>query len=173
MPDNRDVYYHYESLSSQLTSATNWVRTHKVDPTAIDTFYSSTPSSTTDVLVKDSNYTSRCELELGVEWTSDGYSGLLGYMTCEAAVSNPSSSAYQRCEQAAVRVHDLVVQERDQWFERYLMCHEGGHALGLGHRHDSNTHYGCMPDGATGHFDTIDYNSHDTTHWTEFNNAAS
>jgi hypothetical protein len=161
MTDNRDIYFSYVDVSSQMSDASNWVRTNLVNPTALNSYYTADHTELTDMLARDQYYTDYCETQLGQRWTTDGHLGLQGFATCNTV--SPSG----RCEQGTYRISRYVWDNRTIQYRRTIACHEIGHLIGLKHRSGS---LGCMPGNRDG---LPAYTTHDRAHFTEFSNAAS
>lgn len=138
-----------------MQNAVNWVRTNLINPTDLDTFYASSQTEQTDVVMFDEIYTSFCEDALGVEWTDDGFTGLLGFAACE------SLTPANRCEQQNVRLHWYWFREHEAPGNRWFVCHEVGHAIGLIHRQGGD---GCISEPPTGTIGERIYTTHDLEH---------
>ena len=147
--DNHDMYFVYESTKAAVDNASTWVRTNLLDPTDLDTYMVSAEGQHTDVVVLDRYYTDYCNQN----WSRDGWTGTLGYTTCEATSSN------DRCDKAVVRVSDTVIDFITTDGDRELLCHEIGHAIGLGHRSAAP---GCMYQPFSG--EEPHYTAHDRDH---------
>jgi predicted Zn-dependent protease len=164
MPDNKDVYFHYDTVEvPELVNTSNWVRSELLDGRAggIHTYYSETESQYTDAVGIARYYESYCEAELNQQWTTDGYTDLLGFANCDTLNSSG------RCQHGTYRVSRYVYDNRALFFRRNMACHEIGHVLGLLHR---SSNLGCMPGGRDG---ADEYSDHDRSHWTEFSNDPS
>jgi hypothetical protein len=150
MTDNKDVYFSYIDPSADLSQATNWVRSNLLNPTSLDTFYVSDPTDATDVIMRDRYYTDWCEDTLGVQWTTNGVTGLMGFAACYRTTGGG------RCDQQVVRISNHWFDNRGDAGDRWLVCHEVGHAIGLRHR---DTGQGCMLN--TGEVGSREYTDHD------------
>ena len=134
MADGGTHYFNYVSLNSAVQSAVAWSRTYNYDPTDVNTGYDSTIDSTTDVIVRNQDYTTYC----GFDWHSPTSGGTIGLATCD-------SLSGLRCEQHTVRFDLSYFNAASQPNERGVACHEIGHTLGLTHRDADN---GCMKTSA-------------------------
>lgn len=120
--------FQYESTGVNVTSMENWTRTNVYDPTDLVTsFYT---GSSTDVIVRDQDYTTYC----GYTWHGSGGT-VYGLYVCEAATGSG------RCERSSIRYDLSYVNATTEANRRGLACHETGHSLGLAHY---NTYSGCM-----------------------------
>lgn len=130
MADNRDHYFWYENVTSAVSSAVNYTRTNVYNPTVINTHNDSSNKSTTDVVVRDEDYSTYC----GYSWHGSGGS-LWGLTTCD------STNSASECEKHTVRYDLSYFNAAGTTDERGLACHETGHTLGLTHR---DTDSRCM-----------------------------
>ncbi|KRE60147.1 matrixin family metalloprotease [Nostocoides sp. Soil756] len=128
MADGGTHNFNYVSLNSAVQSAVAWSRTYNYDSTDVNTGYDSTLDPTTDVIVRNQDYTTYC----GFSWHPGSTVGLT---TCD------SLSGGFKCESHTVRFDISYFNAANQSQERGLACHEIGHSLGLTHR-DAET--GCM-----------------------------
>lgn len=152
--DNKNVGFHYVDPSAQLTEAANYTRNQLLNPTGLDTSYVSDSTNATDIMAGDRYYTDFCEAALGVQWTQNGVNGLRGLTTCDYLVDNG------RCDQAVVRYSNHFFDVHQDYGDRYLVCHEIGHAIGLFHR--SSAH-GCIWNN--GDVSNPEYTPHDIEHF--------
>lgn len=151
MTDDKNVSFVYstangESPSATLQSTTTFTR-GLVNPTSYSTSLVSTQTSTTDVVMHDADYTSFCS----VGWSQNGVTGVMGLTTCGSTTSGG------RCQQAHVRLNVRFFNAQNTAADRWLSCHEIGHAIGLRHRQENA---GCM---VTCHVSTAAYSTHDLT----------
>ena len=155
--DNKEVTMHGVNTTAEVTAATGFVRNSLLNPTALNATYVGTVTDQTDVLTVDDNFTDYCEAALGSQWTTDGIHDLWGFDTCVREVANG------RCDQSVVRVHTRFFEVHYDYGDRYLMCHEIGHAIGLAHRSEQ----GCMLRGSDngGNPAPPEYTSHDIGHF--------
>ncbi len=144
--DSAAMSFHYEDLEPQIATALDWVRSVKIDPSDLSTSTHATPTSATDVIVRDRFYDDYC----GYPWPS-----IAGATFC--ASLRPDNS----CEQSHVRIRNGSNATGTVATTRVLICHEVGHSIGLRHRDVA----GCMH---TTSFASASYNTHDLTH---INNA--
>lgn len=166
MPQDRTVTFAHVDLQADTREAAIWVRGNLVGPTAYNTTFEA-QSATTDVLIGDREYDEYCEMELGFNWANQALNngGIIGLTTCEAR------AASGRCEQQVVRISNFWTQARSDYYDRNLLCHEIGHAIGLRHRENvQGQTFGCMPQID---FGVNDYSGHDKAHFTEFSGQAS
>ncbi len=119
----------YSSLTSNMTSATNYARTNAIDPTDIDTVLS---SSNPDVSLVDADFSAVC----GYTWWTSSTSGVVGLATCNSLVLSS-------CKHHTVYYHQPFTDATTTANRRGLACHEVGHTLGLLHRSGTS----CMPQG--------------------------
>lgn len=153
--DDKDVSFYYDPVTpADVRGVSNWVRTDLLNPTALDTSLQSTPNNDTDVYLIAQNYTDWCEAELGIQWTTNGTTGLHGVTNCEV-----KDSSTPRCAKANVRLSTLFFGAHDAPGDRWLVCHEVGHAIGLRHRQLSSS---CM---ATCSTHPPFYTTHDIAHF--------
>jgi hypothetical protein len=159
MTDDKQVSFGYwtgggETPSATLQSATTWVRSNLLDPTELSTSLSASVASTTDVVMHDANYVDYCESALGVQWTTDGVYGLRGFTTCTSVT--PGGRCQQQHVRLSVRFFDVHGNNGDRW----LVCHEVGHAIGLAHRPPYD---GCMDNCVD--TSALSYTAHDVAHF--------
>lgn len=153
--DNKSVTFVWIDLQTDVHDAAGYTRTQLLDPTDLDTSVVDTQTDQTDVVVLDRYYTDYCEAELGVQWTTDAHTGLFGLESCGHLGANTGD----RCGQASVRVSNVYTDYHSDPSDRYLLCHEIGHAIGLRHRHAS----GCMENCAEA--SAASYTQHDIDHF--------
>lgn len=154
MTDNKDVYFSYIDPSTTMRDAANWTRTNLMNGTSLDTFSVAEPTAQTDVVMRDLYYTDWCEDTLGVQWTTNGITGLHGMAACYSITGGG------RCDQQVVRISNFWFDARDLAGDRWIVCHELGHAIGLVHR---DTGQGCMLN--TGAVGLQSYTAHDLLHF--------
>jgi hypothetical protein len=147
--DNHDMYFTYEDTHAAVEDAATWVRNNLLNPTDLNTYMVASQGDHTDVVVLDRYYTDYCNQN----WSQDGWTGILGYTTCEAR------SSTDRCDKQVVRISDTVIDWVSTNGDRELLCHEIGHAIGLGHR---SAAAGCMYQPFSG--EELHYTSHDRDH---------
>lgn len=154
MTNDKNMSVGYVELSADYGNAMNVVRGELVNPTSIDTngVNGQNVNSSTDVVLRDQYYTDWCENTTGVQWTTDGVYGLQGVTNCEHLVST------YRCGQHTVRISNVWFDVRSNAGDRWLVCHEFGHAIGLIHRNVA----GCMQN--TQGFGPRAYTPHDLAH---------
>lgn len=133
--DDKNVSFHYADASAELRAATNVVRTELLDPTDLNTSYDQVQNVNTDVVMVDRYYTDWCEDSMQAQWTTDGVFGIRGLTACYSTIS------IGRCNQAVVRISNTHLDVHNGAGDRFLVCHEVGHAVGLRHRSAVN---GCM-----------------------------
>lgn len=153
MTDNKDVYFWNEDLVADHSSAVAWTRTNLLNPTSLDTFPAATIGGA-DVVSRDRYYTDWCVGYFG-EWTTDGVYGTVGITACYATVANG------RCDQQVIRISNVWFDHWGTKGDRFAVCHEIGHAIGLVHR---NTGQGCIWTGV-GISTLNNYTAHDLNHF--------
>lgn len=149
MADNAAHYFWYDSLTNGVENAQNNTRSSDYDPTDVNTFDDSSAKPTTDVIVRDQDYSTFC----GYSWHPGG--GLWGLATCN------SVNGADECESHDVRYDISYIEVATQAERRGLACHETGHSLGLMHRDAGNgcmKQYGAYPASLTEH-DTAHLNA--------------
>jgi hypothetical protein len=139
--------------SSDLSNASSYVRNTTLSGTALTRTYASNQTTTVDILLGDQYYDSFCEATLGVQWTTDGVYGLRGMTSCDYLDGN-------RCDQGVVRVSNYFFDAHGNAGDRWIVCHEVGHAIGLKHR---DAAAGCMYNSAD--TSTVGYTTHDKDHF--------
>jgi hypothetical protein len=127
--DDKNVDFFYIEPSADMTLAGAYVRNTLLDPTAINTSYTSPENNHIDVLTRDRYYTDFCEAYYGAQWTTDGVYGVRGATSCDYLSGN-------RCDQADVRISTYYFDVHGQQGDRWILCHEVGHAIGLRHRNN-------------------------------------
>jgi hypothetical protein len=153
MTDNKSVVFSYIDASADLASASNWVRAELLNPTQLETSYQPNETTSTDVIIRDRYYTDWCESTLGVQWTTNGSVGLMGLTACYNVTANG------RCDRQVARMSSNFFDTHNDPGDRWLVCHEVGHAIGLIHR---NTGQGCMLN--SGGIGDRAYTAHDLGH---------
>lgn len=132
--DNKTVVSGYVDASDELRDALLYTRTVLAQHSSTNNTYLETSNvgtavtETTDVVLHDRYYTDYCERENGGPW-NDGTDedGIHGMTTCKTV------NSAQRCERKDVRVTRYTLNKSTKQ-ARLLVCHEYGHAIGLGHR---------------------------------------
>jgi hypothetical protein len=156
MTDNKDVYFYYDDITTDLRDAITWVRLNLLNPSDLQSYYALDGlTEHTDVIMRDAAYTTVCEEFLPGPWTTSGIDNVMGTTGCRALVSGS-----QRCDQHIVRISTLTLDNpyfTTVAFDRNITCHEVGHAIGLGHRPED----ACM--GARSAFTS--YSGHDLNHF--------
>lgn len=150
--EDKNVDFHNVDPSAALTDGSSFTRS-LLASTALSVSYTSPQNTSIDVLLGDQYYDSFCEAALGVQWTTDGFSGLRGLQVCDYLNGN-------RCGQGVVRISNHYFDQHGQQGDRWITCHEVGHAIGLAHRNDAA---GCMRDGVD--VSNASYTGHDTNHF--------
>jgi len=150
--DDKNVDFYNVDPSAELSDGSGFTRATLLDPTALTVSYTSPQNNSIDVLLGDLYYDSFCEAALGVQWTTDGFTGLRGLQTCDYLNGN-------RCGQAVVRISNHFFDAHNQQGDRWIVCHEVGHAIGLGHR---DPDAGCMRNNVDA--STPSYTTHDRGH---------
>lgn len=139
MADNRDHYFWYDALASNVQNQQNWTRTNNYDPTVVNTFNDSSEKSTTDAIIRDQNYTTYC----GYTWHGEGSPYTVGLTTCN------STNGANECESHVIRYDNSWFDVASLSDRRGVACHETGHSLGLKHRDDGNCMKTSIPQNAT------------------------
>ncbi|MBU2698571.1 hypothetical protein [Pimelobacter sp. 30-1] len=153
MTDNKDIYFWNIDIVPDHAAAQSWTRSTLLNPTTLDTFPAESLNDSTDVVSRDRYYTDWCTSVYG-DWTTDGVYGLIGITACYRTVANG------RCDQQVVRISTTWFDYRGTPGDRFVVCHELGHAIGLIHR---NTGSGCIWTG-TGISTLNNYTAHDLGH---------
>ena len=159
IPQDHNLSFHYVDESdpeNQSTKATNWVRSNLIDPLPVmSTSYDSSEKTSTDIVVIARDYDDYCYdvWPSTLRWTSDGSTELLGFTQCDYVVASG------RCDQANVRNDLDYFNNHDANHDRFEICHEVGHAMGLSHRDED----ACMNVGV---YHPPRYSNHDENHLT-------
>lgn len=158
--DNKTISSGYVDASTALRDALKYVRTTLVQDsstnnTDLDTINVATAvTGTTDIIARDRYYDSWCELAVGAQWTTNGATGLRALTNCD------DKNSVNRCEQATIRISAYALGSGSATKDRWLMCHEYGHAIGLDHM---STTPNCMR--GYGDYHTPAYTNHDRAHF--------
>ncbi|WP_235734676.1 hypothetical protein [Nocardioides alcanivorans] len=115
----------------------------------------------TDVITRNRYYTDWCEYAMAGDWTTDGTRGMIGWTVCYQA--NPAG----RCDQSVVRISRHYFDAHGNAADRWIVCHEIGHSIGLGHRTVNASVQetpGCMWNG-NGVRSDVKYTAHDRRHF--------
>lgn len=148
--ENREHTFIYESLAAETANAMGWVRVHRMNPTVVNTVLlaPSDYNTSVDVIVRDRFYDDYC----GYYWYRPGrINTIIGLVTCDYR------RVYGACDQHSLRVTNYYMDPVGDAERRSLMCHEGGHTLGLGHRLGGS----CVSQNA---ITTNTYSAHDIGH---------
>ena len=145
--DNQTHTIYYSDLESGMSSALDWYRGYLDDNTAVTPQLVGSPTSTTDAVVYDFDYTTYC----GLTWDANP-GNVAGLTTC---VSTNGSS---ECEKHEVRFDSGEYWAWSGTQMQGLACHEMGHSLGLDHSGEGSS---CMLDGQ---LDNTGYTDHDKAH---------
>ena len=137
MTDNSTWVWNYHDLAQDTLQALEWARVTIFDPTDMTTSVTEDPSSNTDMVAYDRDYTDYC----GLEW--DGASrDIWGLTSCVSVLSN------SRCNRHEVRYDLPDMQGQASSADKVgLACHESGHAVGFAHLDNSadlDAYRGCM-----------------------------
>lgn len=155
--DDKDVSFAFDPdhMIDETRNAVNWTRNNLLEGpgTGLTTNVVANPGAHIDVYVIARAYTDWCEDVLGVQWTTDGIYGLLALQNCET-----KSTDNARCDKANTRFSTLFFGAWAATSERWLVCHEVGHAIGLKHRNVG----GCMENCGVS---SPEYKSHDVNHF--------
>lgn len=145
MADNGDHTYYYSDLTVAMSAAVTWTRFNNLNPTDMNSSGTTSPTSNTDVIVYDNNYTDYC----GYTWNGPG-SGVVGLVQCVSTTSN------SRCQKHEMRFDTSYTSGASTTNQRSLACHENGHTIGLAHYSS-----GCMTQSISG---STTYTQHDINH---------
>lgn len=140
MTDNGSLGFWYVSLTTAVKNAQEYARTQVYHPTDVNTFMDSALVSTTDVIVRNQDYTTYC----GYSWHPGSIWGLT---TC-------NSLSGSRCQSHTVRYDISYFNAASTSSEQGLACHETGHTLGLTHRDTDSRcmqRYGPYPNTLASH----------------------
>ena len=153
--DNKNVSFGAaEGNRPDADQAMTWVRNNLLNPTALDTSYVADPGPKIDVYVITKDYDDYCLVGTGLRWTKDGRYGVFGLTNCDTKVATNN-----RCDKQTVRLAEKYLDVHGDRGDRWLMCHEVGHAIGLRHRKVA----GCM--NVCVEVDTPAYTPHDINHF--------
>ena len=120
---NGYVTFYYSSLTSEMTSASDYARANALDPTDITTSLVA-GTAYPDVTVLDADFSALC----GFIWYASPVSpGVVGLATC-------NSLAGSACYQHSVYFHTPFTNGTTEANRRALASHEFGHTVGLLHR---------------------------------------
>ncbi len=140
----------YIDLTSYMDAATDYARSHAIDPTDVYTSIDTTPDEHTDVDVLDRYYVDYC----GYAWYTSATGGVIGAAKCDLL------SSTSRCDRHSVRYSSTWGDGATTAQRRWLACHENGHALGLAHRSATDS---CMVPSLPASL-TSTFSGHDVAH---------
>jgi len=125
---------YYDSLSTKMDAAQDWVRSNVINETDLTSSLVSDETGNTSIVLHDDRYTTYC----GFDWYNELDGGILGVTTCELTYSSGD------CRKHHIRYSTIYTEEATTSQRRGLACHESGHAFGLMHATSSST---CMKYG--------------------------